>query len=171
MRNGLNGFFINGYWCEDKELVKDKVRELFKIRFESGDCPQVKLDNVPFNFVFDADNEMLVKPFFEEEIKLAIWSCDSSKSLGPDGFNFGFIKFCWDFLKDDILLAVNGFARFDTWPRGTNTSFVCFVPKSKNPQQLSDFRPISLVGCLYKIITKMLSLRLKKVISKVIDLR
>ena len=48
---------------------------------------------------------------------------------------------------------------------------MCFVPKFENPQQLSDFRPISLVGCLYKIITKMLSLRLKKVINKVIDLR
>jgi len=36
---------------------------------------------------------------------------------------------------------------------------------------LCDFRPISLVGCLYKIISKLLSLRLKKVISKFIDLR
>jgi len=37
--------------------------------------------------------------------------------------------------------------------------------------QLGEFRPISLVGCLYKIISKVLSLRLKKVISKVIDVR
>jgi len=66
---------------------------------------------------------------------------------------------------------VNDFARSDKWPRGTNVSFVCLVPKSENPQQLCDFRPISLVGCLYKIIMKMLSLRLKKVISKVIDPR
>ena len=72
MRNGLNGLFINGCWCEDKELVKDKVREFFEARFESGDGPQVRLDNVPFSYVSDADNEMLVKFFSEEEIKLAI---------------------------------------------------------------------------------------------------
>ena len=35
-----------------------------------------------------------------------------------NGFNFGFIKFCWDFLKDDILLIVNDFATSDKWPRG-----------------------------------------------------
>jgi len=45
------------------------------------------------------------------------------------------------------------------------------IPKVDNPQQLDDFRPISLVGCLYKIISKVLSLRLKKVISKLIDYR
>jgi len=65
IRNELNGFFINGCFCEDKELVKDKVREFFKARFESGDGFQVRLDNVPFNFVSDADNEMLVKSFSE----------------------------------------------------------------------------------------------------------
>ena len=38
-------------------------------------------------------------------------------------------------------------------------------------QSLCDFRPISLVGCLYKIISKLLSLRLKNVMSKIIDSR
>ncbi len=93
------------------------------------------------------------------------------KSLGPDGFNFGLIKFCWEFIRDDILLAVNDFARVGKWPRGTNASFVCLVPKLENPQSLCDFRPISLVRCLYKIISKLLSLRLKKVMSKIIDSR
>jgi len=48
---------------------------------------------------------------------------------------------------------------------------LCLIPKVDNPQQLGEFSPISLVGCLYKIISKALSLRLKKVISKVIDVR
>ena len=48
---------------------------------------------------------------------------------------------------------------------------MCLVPKLENPQSLCDFRPISLVGCLYKIISKLLSLRLKNVMSKIIDSR
>ena len=52
-----------------------------------------------------------------------------------------------------------------------NSSFLCLIPKVENPQQLGEFRPISLVGCLYKIISKVLSLRMKKVIGKVIDVR
>ena len=68
-------------------------------------------------------------------------------------------------------MAVNDFARFGKWPRGTNASFVCLVPKSENPQNLCNFIPISLVGCSYKIISKLLSLKLKKVMSKIIDSR
>jgi len=53
----------------------------------------------------------------------------------------------------------------------SNASFICLIPKVDNPQQLGDFKPISLVGCLYKIVLKLLSLRLKKVINKVIYTR
>ena len=78
---------------------------------------------------------------------------------------------CWEILKEDVLKAVNEFADKGRWPRGSNASFICLVPKVDNPQQLSDFRPISLVGCLYKIVSKVLSLRLKKVMGKLIDIR
>ena len=40
------------------------------------------------------------------------------------------------------------------WPRGSNASFIFFIPKTNNLQQLSD-RPISLVGCVYKIVSKI----------------
>jgi len=114
---------------------------------------------------------MLVEDISEEEVKFAVWSCESSKSPGPDGFNFGFLKFYWEILKKDVLKVVNKFADRGSWPRGSNASFICLVPKIDNPQHLSDFRPISLVGCLYKIVSKVLSLRLKKVISKFINTR
>ena len=100
-----------------------------------------------------------------------MWSCDSSKSPGPDGFNMGFIKFTWDFIKVDMMAAVKDFEFFGKWPRGSNASLICLIPKNENPQQLEQFKPISLVGCLYKIISKALSLRMKKVISKLIDVK
>lgn len=37
-------------------------------------------------------------PFQLEEIKEAVWDCESSKSPCPDGVNFGFIKEIWFFL-------------------------------------------------------------------------
>ena len=69
------------------------------------------------------------------------------------------------------MVAVKDFESFGKWPRGSNASFLCLIPKCENPLRLREFRPISLVGCLYKIISKALSQRLKKVIGKVIDVR
>jgi len=112
---------------------------------------------------------MLVGVISEAKVNEAVWNCDNSKSLSPDGFNFGFLKFCWDILKGDVMNAVQSFVEGGSWPKGTNASFITLVPKVVNPQILNDFRPISLVGCVYKIVSKILSSRLKRVLDKVID--
>ena len=51
---------------------------------------------------------------------------------------------------------------------GCNSSFITLIPKVQDPLNLSDYRPISLIGCYYKIISKILAERMKKVIDKVI---
>jgi len=43
------------------------------------------------------------------------------------------------------------------------------IPKVESPQKLNDFRPISLVGSLYKILAKLLANRLSRVIGKVVS--
>jgi len=63
---------INGSWWDDKDVVKEKVRDFFKIRFDGVRGNQIRLDNVFFNSVSELDNEMLVSPFSEEEIKNAV---------------------------------------------------------------------------------------------------
>jgi len=68
-----------------------------------------------------------------------------------------------------VLGAVKFFHREGKIPKGCNASFLTLIPKSENPQSLEEYKPISLVGCLYKILTKVLSNRIKKVIEKVID--
>lgn len=46
--------------------------------------------------------------------------------------------------------------------------FLTLVPKKKNPQGLGDFRPISLLGCIYKILAKVLATRLRNVLGTII---
>ena len=43
------------------------------------------------------------------------------------------------------------------------------IPKNCNVEDLKDLRPISLVGDLYKILTKVLANRLKKVMGNIIS--
>jgi len=152
-------------------MVKTKVKEIFDARFVGEFEPMVRLDNVRFNFICDEDKESLIGDVSEEEVKNVVWSCDSSKSPGPDGFNFCFIKYCWVCLKEDFVSAVNDFMVNDKWPRGSNASFICLISKTENLQQLSDYRPFSLIKCVYKIMSKILAIRLKNMISKVIDVR
>ncbi|KHN41454.1 LINE-1 reverse transcriptase like, partial [Glycine soja] len=52
-----------------------------------------------------------------------------------------------------------------------NASFLALIPKVKHPQTFDDYRPISLIGCMYKVIAKLLANRLRNVISDLIDER
>lgn len=49
-----------------------------------------------------------------------------------------------------------------------NTTFIVLVLKKGEVEDPIDFRPISLVGSLYKLIEKVLASRLKKVMSKLV---
>ena len=59
---------------------------------------------------------------------------------------------------------ING-AHFRTIGQQQNAMLV------KHPQAFNGFGPISLIGCVYKIVAKILANRLKKVLSNVIDER
>ena len=114
---------------------------------------------------------MLVGCFSEEEIKRAVWECGSEKSPGPDGLNFKFIKQFWHILKLDIIIFLYEFHANGIFPKGGNASFIALVPKVPDPQNLYEFRPISLIGCVYKIVAKLLANRLKRIMPDIIDER
>jgi hypothetical protein len=83
--------------------------------------------------------------------------------------NFGFIKEFWEELKGDVMRFMLDFHRNGKLTRGINTKFIALIPKADSPQRLNDFCPISLVSCLYKILSIVLANRLRMVIGKVIS--
>ena len=54
-------------------------------------------------------------------------------------------------------------------PCRLNDTYVCLIPKVKSPQKVTEFRPISLCNVVYRLISKILANRLKRVLDAVID--
>jgi hypothetical protein len=98
-----------------------------------------------------------------------VWDCDNYKSPGPDGIMFGFIKDFWDILMVDMMRFLVEFHRNGKLAKGINRTFIALIPKVDNPQWMNDYRPISLVGSMYKILAKVLANRLRLVIGSVIS--
>lgn len=99
----------------------------------------------------------------------AVWACGIDKAPGFDGFNFRFIREMWELIKDDIYAFVIQFLEHGDSARSINTTWVTLIPKMSNPVSIEDYRPISMVGALYKIVSKLLSIRLKEVNALLID--
>jgi len=64
----------------------------------------VSLDNVEFKTFTDEENRMISTNIYKEEVRRDyVWLWEGLKSLGPNGLNFNFIKFNWDYMKHDII--------------------------------------------------------------------
>ena len=74
-------------------------------------------------------------------------------------------------LKPEFRRFVDEFHVNGSFPRGSNASFLALIPKVNHPQSLNDYRPISLIGCMYKVIAKLLANKLRHVIPVLIDER
>ncbi|KAJ9553155.1 hypothetical protein OSB04_017200 [Centaurea solstitialis] len=101
--------------------------------------------------------------------KMPSGPCGGDKAPGPDEFSFAFVKKYWDLIGTDFVAVVNHFEKAPHLLRGYNDSFTSLVPKSNDPLSLSVYRPIHLVGCICKVISKVLANRLSKVIGSVIS--
>lgn len=75
----------------------------------------------------------------------------------------------WDEIGDEIVEFVLKFFAAGESVRDINVTWVALIPKIVAPHSIEDFSPISMVGALYKIISKLLSFRLKEVIAPLID--
>lgn len=82
--NGLMGLEIKGDWMEEPGKVKGEVRDHFKKIFSRQDPSIIEMPEDLFESRLDeADGDSLTRIFTEDEIKLAIWDCESSKCPRP----------------------------------------------------------------------------------------
>ncbi|GKF88919.1 hypothetical protein Tco_0262882 [Tanacetum coccineum] len=105
----------------------------------------------------------------KDEIRKAVWNCGANKSPGPDGFTFEFFKRYWSLVGSEFCDAVECFFDKGFLPKGNNASFIALIPKVLDAKFVNDFRPISLIGSVYKVITKVLATRLAGVISDLVS--
>ncbi|CAJ2631177.1 unnamed protein product [Trifolium pratense] len=168
-RNQLVALRDGDHWVQGVDEIKKFVKHFFVNNFTEEWSNRPHLDGISFPTLSLNDNLFLLAPFSVDEVRDVVWNSDGNKCPGPDGFNFNFLKACWDTLKGDIMDFVHDFHSNAILPKAITASFLALIPKKDNPQTLYDYRPICLVGSLYKIISKVLATRLKKVLGNLIS--
>ncbi|GAU10308.1 hypothetical protein TSUD_422640, partial [Trifolium subterraneum] len=167
--NTISSLQVDGVTMEGVVPIMHAVVSHFAFHFKAGNVERPGVDSLTFKRLHSAEVSSLIKPFALEEVKATVWDCDSYKSPGPDGVNFGFIKDFWTEMHSDIMRFISEFHRNGRLTKGINAAFIALIPKVESPQRLNDFRPISLVGSLYKILAKVLANRLRLVMGSVIS--
>ena len=94
---------------------------------------------------------------------------ERDKALGPDGFTMAFYHYCWGVVERDVLAVFEEFYQHSKFEKSLNAIFLALVPKKNGAFNIRDFRPISLVGSVYKILVKVLANYLKEVLDQLIS--
>ena len=148
---------------KNPRVIKKEIVRFYKKLYSQKILPHVFL---PDGFLLKISQEqasILERMPSKEEISLAVKSCDPSKAPGYDGFNLNFIKKFWDDFGEEICSFIFGFFESGHFPPEINLTWVALIPKIDEAVEIKDYRPISMVGCLYKLISKILANRVKLV--------
>lgn len=112
---------------------------------------------------------MLLQDFKNSKVEKASFNMNPLNSPGPDDLA-RFFQQHWNIVGQDnydaVLLALNT----NIWTSNINDTFIVLNLKTKHPNQVYEFRPISLCNFIYKVIAKVLANRLKTILPNIISL-
>jgi hypothetical protein len=104
--------------------------------------------------------EELFAPFTKNEIDVVVKSMPLDKAPGPDGFNGQFLKSCWHIIKEHIYKLCFDFYEGNLNLESINMGHITLIPKVPSPENINEYRPITLLNCVLKLLTKLLADRL-----------
>lgn len=114
-------------------------------------------------------NRLLTRSVYDDEIRLAAFSIKGSSAPGEDGLTGLFYQKFWHIVGPELSAEIHKFFQTAILPSGWNHTQISLLPKIPSPTTMKDMRPISLCSVQYKIISKILSERLKGVLESIIS--
>lgn len=157
-------------WVEGKANLFELILHHFQCLYTSEVSeisPEILL-NIPSQ-VTAGMNQMLEARVTETEVKAAIEGLGSLKAPGPDGLNGAFFRNHWEAIKGEVLQAVLGFFDGERLLGEINETLVSLIPKVQMAESLNQLRPISCCNFIYKIISKIIVMRLKGIMGQLVS--
>jgi hypothetical protein len=167
--NSIDYLMIEGNLSNNQVEISEHIVKYYQKLFEEQCQWRLRVDDIVFDQILDHEAGWLEREFEEEEVRKVVMALEGDKAPGPDGFSIAFFQVCWEVVKEDIMKIFREFHAEDKFEVSLNSTFISLIPKVPGASEMKDFRPISLVGSLYKIIAKVLANRLKGVLDKVIS--
>ncbi|KOB79292.1 DNA, W-Samurai RAPD marker in retrotranposable element (reverse transcriptase), strain p50 [Operophtera brumata] len=135
--NSINSHFSKSPLCLDASIKRATINELS--RLPRPDCS-------PFNFSEVAEGE--VKKFLNSI---------STKAVGTDGINTQMLQLLSSELAPAITHLINYSLETSSFPSAWKAAYVIPLPKTSNPTTVSQFRPISILPVLSKILENVVA--------------
>lgn len=155
--------------------IMNKIKEYYQDLYSNKSNENVKLEESSFL----EQNE--VKTISEEsaeslDVEIGLTDCSyalkqlpNGKSPGSDGFTVEFYKFFWKSIKTQVFDSLKYALANGELSTEQKRGIITLIPKpDKDSRNIKNWRPITLLNTDYKILTKLLAIRLQKCIKEII---
>ncbi|XP_057852323.1 uncharacterized protein LOC131062635 [Cryptomeria japonica] len=126
------------------------------------------LEAIP-SILSEEQNKFLISIPSKDQIKVVVFSFKGNKASGPNGFLMFFFQKFWHIVEKDVSDGVKEYLWARNLIKELNSTFIVLVPKSIGAKPMDCFHPINLCNSFYKIISKVLTLRLLSVLPAIIS--
>ena len=164
----------NGSILTDQKEILNEIRNYYQNLFDAKHC---ELENVDLNKYITPKNHLnyeqskrLETELTMKELGQALKNMKNSKTPGIDGFPAEFFKVFWNKLKFIVHRTSKYAYRIGKLPITMRQCVISCLPKgNKDRSNLRNWRPISLLSVLYKIISAAVANRLKTILDVLVD--
>lgn len=160
----------NGLPVYEEEHISDVISAFYNNLFRSSvnDCTKTITEALS-PCITRAQNDLLTQLPQVQEIKEATFSIHADKTPGPDGFSASFFHSNWEVVGPSVVQEIQDFFSTGILAPEINKTHVRLIPKILGAAKVEDYRPIALCNIYYKIISKLLTIRLKAVLGDIIS--
>ncbi|MBM3939249.1 MAG: reverse transcriptase family protein, partial [Sphingomonadales bacterium] len=162
---------------EDRErFILNSYKKIYEIPRDIGDqnrsiedfLGQNVLNNeiVQGSILTELEKQDLEGQLTLAELDESVKKAKSKSAPGADGISNAFIKKFWTFFRVPLYNVINGSFERNSLPNSFRSANIKLIPKKGNTKLLKNWRPISLLNCFYKIVSRVFGNRLKRYMDK-----
>ena len=180
--NNINSLKINDVAVSNQEIIEEEVTKFFHALFNgyhdenlenTGKSFQADYRDLYFFLndlatLSDSAREGLVKDMTMGELEEIVKDCDQNKSPGLDGLSYEFYQKTFHIIKEDLLAIYRCQLNRKKLIKSNKEGVTRLAPKVEGVPSVDELRPITLLDCDYKILSKWLVERMKPVLPLVI---
>jgi hypothetical protein len=148
---------VNESISSDQTESRDHMVQFYYRLFIEQFSWQPKLDGLAFDSINDEEASLIERLLEESEVLEVVKGMNNEKASIPVGCDQSYLG------------VLHGFHARSKFEKSLNATFIPLILKKFGAIDVQDFRPISLVSGVYKIIAKVLANRSRRVVEKIIS--
>ncbi|XP_050238477.2 uncharacterized protein LOC126687968 [Mercurialis annua] len=160
----------NGIWHNDETFLRN-LAVSFYIKLFTEDVINRPIYDYRgfFPLIDNALTNNLSREITKEDIHRALFQMMPWKSPGIDGIPAGFYQNQWPVVGISVCNLIKRIFQNGEMDNDLNRTLISLIPKSVKPETIKDFRPISLCTVMYKLVTKIITNKLKPIMPLIVS--